>query len=81
MAKPKERPAASPKELVTRAALRSGLPPNLSTASRRWSRATDRRGIPKGAIGLMQLMPETARRLNADPADPEQNADAGAVFA
>lgn len=35
---------------------------------------------PKGARGLLQLMPETARRLKADPDDPAQNADAGARY-
>ena len=36
---------------------------------------------PKGAIGLMQLMPETARRFGAsDPADPLQNVSAGARY-
>ena len=33
---------------------------------------------PAGAIGLMQLMPETAERLGVDPWDPEQNVE-GAV--
>lgn len=33
---------------------------------------------PKGAVGLMQLMPATARQYGAsDPADPTQNIEAG----
>lgn len=33
---------------------------------------------PKGALGLMQLMPETARLYRvSDPYDPEQNVEAG----
>jgi soluble lytic murein transglycosylase-like protein len=32
---------------------------------------------PKGAIGVMQLMPATAQGLGADATDPEQNIDAG----
>jgi soluble lytic murein transglycosylase-like protein len=35
---------------------------------------------PKGAIGLMQLMPETARTLGVDPHDPNQNAEGGAQY-
>ena len=35
---------------------------------------------PKGAVGLMQLMPETARQLGADPSIPEQNVDAGTNY-
>jgi soluble lytic murein transglycosylase-like protein len=35
---------------------------------------------PKGAVGLMQLMPATAQRFGADPAVPEQNVDAGTHY-
>jgi soluble lytic murein transglycosylase-like protein len=35
---------------------------------------------PKGAIGLMQLMPATAEQFGADPHVPEQNIDAGTHY-
>ena len=35
---------------------------------------------PKGAVGLAQLMPETAARLGVDIDDPEANLDGGARY-
>jgi hypothetical protein len=35
---------------------------------------------PKGAIGLMQLMPDTAQQFGADPKVPEQNLEAGTRY-
>ena len=35
---------------------------------------------PKGAIGLAQLMPDTARLLGVDPRDPGQNLEGGARY-
>lgn len=34
----------------------------------------------KGALGLAQLMPHTARLLRVDPADPRQNLEGGARY-
>ena len=78
-AKPSEN--LTPQELITRAAIQAGLPPEIvhSIARAESNYRTDAVS-PKGAIGLMQLMPATAAELNADPHDPAQNAEAGARY-
>lgn len=67
------------RDMVTRAALRHGLPPELvhSVAQVESGYRADAVS-PKGAIGVMQLMPSTAEMLQANPSDPEQNIEAGA---
>ena len=70
-----------PKELVTQAALRNGLPPDLLHSIAAVESGYRQDAVsPKGAVGIMQLMPRTAKELQADPADPEQNVDAGARY-
>jgi soluble lytic murein transglycosylase-like protein len=68
----------SVQELVTDAALRYGLPPELVHGVAQAESAYRVSAVsPKGAVGIMQLMPETARKYDADPANPVQNIDAG----
>ena len=78
---PEARPELSPRELTTHAAIRAGLPPAIvnSVAKAESGYRVDAVS-PKGAIGLMQLMPGTAAELNANPYDSAQNAEAGARY-
>ena len=72
-------PVRDTRTLVRDAALRSGLPPSLVESVARVESALRPEAIsPKGALGVMQLMPATARKLDADPRDTAQNIDAGA---
>jgi len=75
------KPQLTPQELITRAAIQAGLPPELVHSIARAESAYHADAIsPKGAIGLMQLMPGTAAELNANPYDPAENAEAGARY-
>jgi len=67
-------------EMVAEAAHKYALPRSLVRAVARAESALDPNAIsPKGAQGVMQLMPGTARELGVDNAlDPSQNIDAGA---
>ncbi|ADK84786.1 Lytic transglycosylase catalytic [Desulfarculus baarsii DSM 2075] len=69
-------------DIVVRAARRHGVDPHLAravvTAESDFNPAST---SPAGAMGLMQLMPETARDLGvSDPYDPEQNVDGGVRY-
>ncbi|MCL6481633.1 MAG: lytic transglycosylase domain-containing protein [Firmicutes bacterium] len=65
--------------LLEQTAERHQIDPALVRAVVAVESAWDPRAVsPKGAMGLMQLMPERAARLGvSDPFDPEQNLDAG----
>lgn len=74
----KPTPPADPKVLVHDAAVHYGLPPKFVESVARIESAMRSDAVsPKGALGVMQLMPGTARALNADPTDPAQNIEAG----
>jgi len=68
-------------EMVDNAARKYGLPPAFVRAVVAVESGYRPDAVsPKGAIGLMQLMPETARELGVDPLNPEQNVDAGTRY-
>jgi soluble lytic murein transglycosylase-like protein len=70
--------ALDPRALVRDAALRSGLPPQFVESVAKVESAFQPGAVsPKGAIGVMQLMPKTAKALDADPHDLRQNIEAG----
>jgi len=73
--------AITPREMIHEAAMRNGLRPEfVQSVAAVESNFQTSAVSPKGAIGLMQLMPGTAAALGADPKDPAQNADAGARY-
>jgi soluble lytic murein transglycosylase-like protein len=74
-------PALSAVELADRAADKYGLPRHLVRSVMAAESGFQPLALsPKGAIGLMQLMPGTAADLGVDPYDPAQNVDAGTRY-
>jgi soluble lytic murein transglycosylase-like protein len=70
-----------PKALVTAAARKTAIPEKLlhSLVAAESAYHTDAVS-PKGAVGLMQLMPDTANAYGANAKDPVQNVEAGAAY-
>jgi soluble lytic murein transglycosylase-like protein len=80
---PAATPATTPsaEQLADAAARKYGLPPHLVRSVMKAESGLQPQAVsPKGAVGLMQLMPSTARTLGADPHDPAQNVDAGTRY-
>lgn len=68
------------RDAVLAAAARYDLSPALIDAVARSESGYDAKAVsPAGAIGVMQLMPATARSLGVDPTDPTQNIMGGAA--
>jgi hypothetical protein len=69
-------------EAIAAAAGRHGLDPALLAAMVQVESSFQPRAVsPKGACGLLQLMPATARRFGVvDPFDPLQNLEGGAQY-
>src|SRR5580698_10167349 len=73
--------AVTPLELADAAADKYGLPRILVRSVMAAESGFQADVVsPKRAIGLMQLMPQTAQNLGADPHDPAQNVDAGVRY-
>ncbi|GAB6062749.1 lytic transglycosylase domain-containing protein [Deferrisoma palaeochoriense] len=70
------------REAVRRTAPRYGLDPLLVRAVIQVESGENPRAVsPKGAIGLMQLMPDTARELGVlDPYHPRDNVQGGTAY-
>ena len=78
---PAPAPTLSPWELADAAADKYGLPRILVRSVMAADSGFQADAVsPKGALGLMQLMPQTAVDLGADPRDPAQNVDAGVRY-
>lgn len=66
---------------IKEAASANGLDPALLSAMiNRESGGNPSALSPKGAMGLTQIMPDTARELGVDPRDPNQAIDGGARY-
>ena len=73
--------AVQPAELLRAAAIAQGLPPAFVQSVAKIESSLKAGAVsPKGAVGLMQLMPATAAELGVTPTDAQQNAAGGAKY-
>lgn len=78
---PQPASALTPRQLADAAADKYGLPRQLVRSVMAAESGYRPQAVSlKGAIGLMQLMPQTAQNLGADPRDAAQNVDAGTRY-
>jgi soluble lytic murein transglycosylase-like protein len=67
--------------MAEKAALKFGVPKDLfSRLIQKESNWNPNALSPDGAIGLAQLMPDTAAKLGVDPRDPQANLEGGALY-
>jgi len=67
------------RSFIEKYAMKYGVDPDLVEAVMRQENPWGNPKLvsPAGAVGLMQLMPSTAKELGVDPYDPEQNIEGG----
>ncbi len=81
VAAPAANASAGSEELLVSAAIQEGLEPDFVRSVALVESGLRQNSLsPKGAIGLMQLMPFTAGQLGVDPTVAGQNAVGGASF-
>lgn len=72
---------STPEELAVQAARKYALPESFVRSVMKVESGMRQEAMsPKGALGLMQLMPETARQLGVNPMDSKENAEGGAEY-
>jgi soluble lytic murein transglycosylase-like protein len=73
--------AQTPEELAVAAAKKYSLPESFVRSVMKVESDLHQEAIsPKGAMGLMQLMPDTARKLGVNPKNSKENAEGGAQY-
>ena len=80
---PAAQPASNPsaEDLAAAAAKKYSLPESFVRSVMKVESGMRQDAIsPKGALGLMQLMPDTARLLGVNPKDSKENAEGGAQY-